>query len=198
MMHPIPRNAVRIAIPDVTQQTGYSCGPSCLESIARFYGVGKEDEWEFVRGLRMDHRAGSHPYQIRRLARSYRLHVREYNPMSFAQLHQELRWRHPVMLMIQAYGRARLGKRRLTRWRRNYIPDWDDGHWVVAIGYDREGVFFEDPSIQARRGWLSRDELMCRWHDTGPHGRHLPFYGVAIWRPGHRQSSYAGTAERIL
>ena len=146
----------------------------------------------------MDPRVGSHPDQIRRLARHYRLKVREYDPMSFAQLRQELRWRHPVMIMIQAYGLKRQGKRRHMAWRRNYTPDWDDGHWVIAIGYDREGFFFEDPVLEARRGWLSSEELLHRWHDTGPHGRHLPFYGAAIWKPGQHVSSYVTQAERIV
>ncbi len=60
----------------------------------------------------MDPRVGSHPDQLRRLAKSYRLKVREYNKMSLAQLRQELRWRHPVMLSIQAYGLEPQGKRR--------------------------------------------------------------------------------------
>ena len=196
-LYRIPEGAIKVRVPDVTQLTDYSCGPSCLESIAKFYGVGKEDEWDYVREMRMDPRVGSHPDQIRRLARRYRLKVREYQKMSLAQLRQELRWRHPVMIMIQAYGVKRRGKRRHMAWRRDYRPDWDDGHWVIAIGYDRDGFFFEDPSIEARRGWLSSEELLSRWHDTGPHGRHLPFYGVAIWKPGEHVSSYETMAERI-
>ncbi len=198
VMHRILKGAIEVPVPDVTQQTDYSCGPSCLEAIAKFYGVGKEDEWQFIRGLRMDPRVGSHPDQIRRLATSYRLKVREYDPMSLVQLRRELRWRHPVMLMIQAYGLKPGGKRRHMVWRRNYTPDWDDGHWVVAIGDDREGFFFEDPAIEARRGWLSSDELLSRWHDRGPHNRHLPFYGAAIWMPGRHVSSYETMAERIV
>ena len=196
--HPIPPGAIRIPVPDVTQQTDYSCGASCLEAICKYFGVGKSEEWQYVRGLRMDHRVGAHPDQISQLARSYRLRVQPYPKMEFNELRKELDLRHPVMLMIQAYGRQRVGKRRLTRWRRNYTPDWNDGHWVVAIGYDRDGVFFEDPSLEAVRGWLSFEELCSRWHDTGPHGRHLPRYGLAIWHPKHSSCAYETRAERIL
>jgi predicted double-glycine peptidase len=196
-MHRIPRGSIRIAVPDVSQQTGYSCGPSSLESIAKFYGVGSEDEREFIRGLRMDPRVGSHAHQIRRLAKSYGLRAREYKRMSPAQLRQELRWRHPVLLAIQAFGRARQGADVHVNGRFDYGTDWNHGHWVVAIGYDRDGFFFEDSLIQARRGWLPSEELVSRWHDTGPRGRHQSFYGLAVWRGGKRASSYATLAERI-
>jgi hypothetical protein len=59
-------------------------------------------------------------------------------------------------------------------------------------------VFFEDPSLEAVRGWLSFKELSCRWHDTGPHGRHLPNYGLAIWYPRRCSCAYETRAERIL
>ena len=74
---------------------------------------------------------------------------------------------------------------------------WDDGHWVVAIGYSPTGVFFEDPSLQAVRGFLSYRELLTRWHDTGPHRKHMPFYGLAVWHPRRGSSGYDLWAERI-
>lgn len=42
--------------------------------------------------------------------------------------------------------------------------DWDDGHYVVVIGFDRTRVYFEEPSLDGRRGWLSHQELLDRWH----------------------------------
>lgn len=55
LTHSIPPGAIRVPVPDVTQQTDYSCGPSCLEAICKYYGVGKSEEWQYVRGLCMDH-----------------------------------------------------------------------------------------------------------------------------------------------
>src|ERR1043166_2618070 len=191
----IPHGAIRIALPDATQQKDYSCGASCLQSICKFYGVGPNEEWEFVDKLRMDHRIGSHPYQIVRLAKQLRLSVREYQPMTPQDVRREPRRRHPVMMMIQAWG----GEGRGSRWRRRrtYKDDWDDGHWVVAIGYDTQGIFFEDPSLELVRGYLSDAELEDRWQDTGPHGVHVPRYGAAIWHPSRKTSAYETVAARI-
>ena len=59
------------------------------------------------------------------------------------------------MVALQAYGNR---KQQLA----NYAEGWTDGHWVIAIGYDREGIFFEDPSLQAVRGYLTDEVLIER------------------------------------
>jgi len=192
---PVPPGALRIQVPDTTQQTDYSCGASCLQAIAKYFGVGPDDEWQFVEDIGLDHRIGSHPDQIARTAARYGLSSRSYLPMTLDQLRAELDRRHPVMLMIQAWGRQRIGTR--MRPRREYRHRWADGHWVVAIGYDREAVYFEDPSLQAVRGYLRNDELEERWHDTARHGRHMEHYGLAIWHRRVRRSVYETRAERI-
>lgn len=192
---PIPPSALRVAVPDTTQQTDYSCGASSLQAIAKYYGVGPDCERDFVRDTGMDHRIGSHPDQIIKAAKKYGLKCRPYQPMTLDQLHRELDLRHPVMLMIQAWGLERRGTR--MRPRRSYRNVWKDGHWVVAIGYDREVVYFEDPSLQAVRGYLRNEELDKRWHDTARHGRHVEHLGLAIWLPGAHGSRYASRSQRI-
>jgi predicted double-glycine peptidase len=192
---PIPENALRIPVPDTTQQTDYSCGASSLQAIAKYFGVGPDDEQEFVRDIGLDHRVGSHPDQIETTAKRYGLRCRPYPGMSLSELHAELRSGHPVMLMIQAWGRQRIGTR--MRPRRRYKKWWKDGHWVVAIGFDEEAIFFEDPSLQAVRGYLRNEELETRWHDTARHGRHTEHFGLAIWHPKRQISAYETRAERI-
>lgn len=191
----IPAGAIHIRVPDVSQQTDYSCGASALQAVAKYYGVGPDDEWEFVRDLRMDHRIGSHPDQIKRAAEEYGLKWREYLPMSLDDLQSELQHRHPVLLMIQAWGEQKVR----GRWtpRRDYRRDWKDGHWVVAIGYARGAVFFEDPSLNAVRGYLLDRDLDRRWHDTAHENIHMDHYGLAIWHPTIRRSSYERRAELI-
>jgi len=43
--------------------------------------------------------------------------------------------------MIQAEGEEKGN----GGWRKSYKGIWSEGHWVIAIGYDRDGMFFEDP-----------------------------------------------------
>lgn len=196
--HLIPRGAIKIALPDTTQIEEYSCGASCLQSISKYYGVGPDDEWDFVDDLKkvgMDKRVGSHPYQIRAVARKYGLRCEGHKKMTTAELLYYLRMKRPVMLMIQAWG---VGEDEDEDYRISYDKWWKDGHWVIAIGFDKKGIYFEDPSLQAVRGYLSFEELDARWRDTGPYGKHYDHYGVAIWKPGWRGPSvYYTRAEHI-
>ena len=196
--HPIPRNAIRIGLPDTSQQTGYSCGPSCLQSICHYYGLGKEDEGEIVDDMKINPDYGADPDDIIRLAEKYGLKCKQYQPMTMEKLKRVLQSRKPVMLMIQAWGIKRGEK----DYRESYKGIWGEGHWVVAIGYDRDGIFFEDPSLQAVRGFLAYAELEERWHDVVQKKKHqkkehIEHYGLVLWKPGAKVSAYASRAERI-
>ena len=50
----------------------------------------------------------------------------------------------------------------------------------------------------AHYGFIAYDDLMTRWRDTGPHGRYMPNYGLAIWHPRRKTSAYDSTAAPIL
>lgn len=96
-------------------------------------------------------------------------------------------------MMLQAWptpGQANRGV--------NYRADWDDGHWVVAIGYDQRVVYFEDPSLARSRGYMSYGELAMRWHDVGPHYGHMYRYGIAVWREGRLAAARRRQTQRVL
>jgi len=101
-------------------------------------------------------RGGSDPEHIIRAAKKYRLKIQEFRPMNIDQLKQFVSEGKPVMIMIQAWRDYASIK---------YKNDWCDGHWIVAIGYDKSGVYFEDPSLAAIRGFIKYSDLEIRWHD---------------------------------
>ena len=74
----------------------------------------------------------------------------------------------PTLLTLQAYRESS----------RLYRELWDDGHWVVAIGYDRRRILFEDPSA-FHRTWLADDELLERWHDVD-RGKRIRRWGCTV------------------
>ena len=115
--------------------------------------------------------------------------------MTVTELKAELRRRHPVLLLIQAWGRERRQGR--LRRRLDYRHQWRDGHWLIAIGFDRNAVYFEDPSLQAVRGYLRVAELEPRWHHAGHQSVHQEHYGLALWHPRRRRSAYTTQAERV-
>jgi predicted double-glycine peptidase len=185
----IPEGAIKVPLPDTRQGEDYSCGASALQAISGYFGVGPEEEEDYVRDLKMDTRVGSHPFQIIRAAERYGLRVSEKERMTVNEVKVYLDRGKPVMLMIQAWRDSETEK--------SYAKEWDEGHWVVAIGYDRAGMYFEDPSLAAIRGFIPYTELEERWHDTGPKNKRIEHYGLAVWRPHMLRPAYLMQARRI-
>ena len=184
MNRKIPRGAIRIDLPNVAQTYGYTCGPSALLAICAYYGVGPDEEDQVSADMRCM-KDGADPYQIVDAAQLYGFRVKEFRYMSNKQLRRCLDKRRPVLLMLQAWGE-----------KPSYEAEWGDGHWLAAIGYDDDGVYFEDPSLEAARGFLTWDDLRQRWHDVeGAANEHTERYGVAIWKK--RKSKYATRARMI-
>jgi len=194
--YPIPRKAIRVFLPDTMQKKNYSCGAAAIMSISRYFGRGPEYEEDFIELLKkkgMKPRIGAHPYQLAKLARDLGLEIEEHEHMTLGQLRSCLKNGRPVLMMLQAYGENERGQP-LT----SYKQVWKEGHWVVAVGYDREGVFFEDPSLEAIRGYIPNKELRDRWHDIGPKDEHVERYGMEIWRRGNcRANTYITRAQYI-
>jgi predicted double-glycine peptidase len=84
----------------------------------------------------------------------------------------------PVIVLIQAWAESAV----------DYSQDWNDGHYAVAIGYDREAVYFMDPSTLGNYTYLANREFLDRWHDEDK-GERLTHFGLIITRPG-RGTSY--------
>jgi predicted double-glycine peptidase len=57
----IPPNAIKVPLPDTRQGKDYSCGASALQAVSRYYGVGPDEEYEYVDDMRIDPKEGSHP-----------------------------------------------------------------------------------------------------------------------------------------
>lgn len=172
----IPRKAIKIELPNVRQATDYTCGAAALQAICAYFGVGPEDEGAFEQQMGMP-TSGADPIHITTAAKRYGLEVKEYRPMSIAQLEKCLDKGRPVILMLQA---------------------WDEGHYVVAIGYDRDAIYVEDPWIQGSRGFLTREELAERWYDVeGEDNARTERLGIAIWKKKPTRLGYRRSARHV-
>jgi len=77
----------------------------------------------------------------------------------------------PVIVLIQAWAGSPV----------DYSRDWEDGHYAVAIGYDRDTVYFMDPSTLGNYAYLPNREFQDRWHDEDK-GVKLVRFGLIIQR----------------
>lgn len=184
----MPRGAIKIDLPSTAQVTGHTCGASALLSICSHFGVGPEDERDVASDMALT-RAGADPSHIVRAATKYGLGSEVVRGMTDEALARRLDRGHPVMLTLQAWAGPRP---------RSYARRWDAGHWVVAIGYDADVFYFEDPVLHRTRGFIAREELDQRWHDIeGPGRARVDRLAVALWLEGPRVWPRGPHARRI-
>jgi len=61
----------------------------------------------------------------------------------------------------------------------NWQNNWSDGHYVVAIGFDKNKIYFADPS-SIYKTYLTYKELEERWHDQDINDKKYINYGIAV------------------
>jgi predicted double-glycine peptidase len=187
----IAEGAIKVPVPAIEQPDDYSCGAAALLSVCSYYGVGPRKLARLKRELRTDPVQGTDYHNMIRYAESLGLEVRWKAAMTTEELDEHLRQGRPVICSIQAYSDDPMAYND-PRYNR-------DGHYVVAIGLDRDNYFFMDPSLRRRRGFLPRAEFVQRWHDnegTEEEPRIIEHLGIAIFA-GAGRTPYVQSARRI-
>ena len=78
----------------------------------------------------------------------------------------------PVIVLLQAW--------RLKE-DEEWIKSYNNGHYVVAIGYTKDKIIFEDP-YSFTRNYLTFSELKQRWHAVNDNSKPDPVsVGVIIY-----------------
>lgn len=161
-----------IPLPIVHQSHNYDCGACCLRAICLYYGVGSEDEDEFIKACDTDSKDGTHPDEIVKAAKIFGLKTAKIEGMTIRQLQTLIDQNRPVICAIQAWEEDD----------KDY-SDNDSGHYVIAIGYDDNHILFQDPSIHTtRRGRLTHEDFEERWHDIDKDHRIMRHLGIVLWR----------------
>lgn len=144
--------------PDVYQSNDYICGASAVQSILMYYGI-FDTEINIAKKFGTTKQFGTSPEQILTgfKDKDYDLDVTLKENTTLNDLQNNIDNQIPTMVAIQA-------------WLANYPPSdwnktWEDGHWVVVIGMDKDNVYFEDPSLEGKIGKIARSEFIKRWHD---------------------------------
>lgn len=143
-----------IRVPLLRQATDYTCGASALQSVFAYYGDEFREE-QLARQLKTNSRYGTRYKEIARLSRGKGYSVDIKKDMTIDNLERWLDEKKPVICLIQAWADKPL----------DYSKDWDDGHYVVAVGYDERNVYFMDPCVIGNYSFIPRAEFLARWHD---------------------------------
>jgi predicted double-glycine peptidase len=178
------RMACRLAaelldIPDTRQTFNYDCGAKAVQTVLAYYGVdAREDKLMKQMGTTEE---GTAVVEVIRALEGAGLEV-EHGKMTVDRLKEAIDQKWPVILPLQAWAEDPMSI--------DWVTDEEDGHYVIAIGYDGDRIFFEDPS-SFRRVYLSEEEFLKRWHDKDEDGIIYCKYGiVAKGKPEYDSSKF--------
>ncbi|MGO8690651.1 MAG: hypothetical protein ACLQLG_13595 [Thermoguttaceae bacterium] len=157
---------VILPYPETRQVFCYDCGANALASMLVYAGV--EEREDRIAILARTSEDGTDTRGYLGVLDYYGLPYRAGGGMTPGELRFAVDRGWPTALTLQAYRCSS----------RPYRDLWDDGHWVVAIGYDRRRILFEDPSSY-HRTWLADGELLERWHDVDA-GRQIFHWGCTL------------------
>lgn len=149
----IVHKSIYINLPSSRQQTNFTCGPIALRSIAKYYGKDLDNEKAFKDLCDAGKVKGTHPEDMANAARALGLKAIIKDNMTIEELTHYISKKIPVVCAIQAYGKE------------EEYDQLKDGHYVVAIGFDNDNIYFEDPSVKGKRPFLPKDEFLKRWID---------------------------------
>jgi uncharacterized protein len=166
-----------IKVPWCRQENTTYCGPAAMQSLIYYYFANNSKE-RFIHQdtLAKELETGEEgtPFcTFEKVAKSHGLKAKSYHNMGLHSLKSHLDRGRAVICSIQA-------------WRDFYTPykhDWDDGHFVIAIGYDKKNIYFMDPSVLGNYTFIPIHQFLKRWHDLDVDGvTKLIQSGVVIWR----------------
>jgi ABC-type bacteriocin/lantibiotic exporter with double-glycine peptidase domain len=143
-----------IDIPMCYQETEYTCGIASLQSVLARYGIfyrqsALADILHSQPILGTDYKSILYLSELMGLRASFKENLR------IADLKRYIDFGTVPILILQA-------------WRLeddiDYALDYKNAHYIVACGYDENGIYAMDPNLLGNYGFLSYPELLTRWH----------------------------------
>lgn len=149
----LPKNF--LFVPLTRQGTDYTCGVGALQSVMMYYGDEYRED-ELASALKSDPNEGTPYNNIASFSKSNGYKVTILKDMTLDDLKKKIDAKKPVIVLLQAWSEKPT----------DYIGDWEDGHYSVAIGYDDKKIYFMDPSTLGYYTYVPVQQFLNRWHDT--------------------------------
>ncbi|WP_169716809.1 cysteine peptidase family C39 domain-containing protein [Sporomusa acidovorans] len=142
-----------ISVPLCRQETEYTCGVACVQSILGAYGMDYRQD-ELAQILDSKPILGTNYQKIILFMEMLGFQAVYIKNMGIDNLKSFINDGVTPLLQIQAWAENGV----------DYASDWKDSHYVIACGYDENRIFFMDPWTLGNYTYLSGEELLERWH----------------------------------
>lgn len=156
-------------MPLVRQGTDYTCGVAAFHSVLGYYGQDIRDD-KLIKALHSKPKIGTEYRFILKEAARLGYNAQMYTDMTLAGLQALIDQGKPPIVIIQAWADKPV----------DYATDWKDGHYVVAVAYDGDNVYFMDPSTLGNYTYIPVAEFLVRWHDRDDLTRQKLNHGTIV------------------
>ncbi|MEI7980985.1 MAG: C39 family peptidase [Bacteroidota bacterium] len=150
------RKGKLLDFPNLRQAHDYSCGPGAVQAVMAYYGDDFRES-ELIDLMKTSKDKGTYIKDIVKFLHYRGLSATIKHEMTTHELFSYIDENIPVIVLIQAWGNENDFKNR-------YKECWDDGHFVVVVGYSDKNILISDPAIY-NTGYIPISEFIDRWHD---------------------------------
>ena len=148
-----------LPFPRSRQTFDYDCGAKAAQTVLAYYGVDMREDQVMKIG-KTTKTDGTSLEGMRAIFKHAGLSC-TISRLTIDKLRTWIDTGVPVILPLQAWT-----KKKVIQWEK----EWNEGHYAVAIGYDKTHFYFEDPASLSRT-YLTVTNLQKRWHDKGSNGK---------------------------
>ncbi|MDF2905963.1 MAG: hypothetical protein K0R34_1284 [Herbinix sp.] len=158
-----------VKVPLCHQETPYSCGVACVQSLLAGYGIIYTQD-VLAEYLKQKPIYGTDFRNIITFMEMLGFQASFHTDMNIDQLKAFIDKGITPLLILQAWKEDEI----------NYTYDWKDSHYVIACGYDGNRVLFMDPWTLGYYTDIPNNKLLTRWHTLDSSGNHYYFSGLII------------------
>lgn len=158
-----------IKVPLCCQETPYTCGVACVQSILAGYGIIYRQD-VLIEMLKQKPLFGTDFHNIIDFMQMLGFQAALDIDMDIKAVKAYIDKGITPILMIQAWKDDAI----------DYTYDWRDSHYTIACGYDEERIIFMDPWTLGNYTYIKNSELIKRWHLVDSNKNHYYNCGLII------------------
>jgi len=161
-----------IEIPQTGQATFYTCGVAVLQSLLYHNGIEYTQD-DILPSVESTPEHGTGIVLMNRFLNENGIDAEIRRNITLQELRGCIDHGHTVICLMQAWNEDS---------GHDYSDDWNDGHYVVAVGYNDDRIYFMDPYTIANYAYIDNDDFLVRWHALNGGVRYLNT-GIIVSNP---------------
>ncbi|MDD3263468.1 MAG: C39 family peptidase [Candidatus Nanoarchaeia archaeon] len=158
-----------INVPLIRQYSNYDCGAACVQSILGYFNFNVRLE-DIIKTFKMNKNNCINCYEIPPFLKFFDIDSEIKKDFTIKELENCLDKNQPIMVALQS------NKPSNVKWKDCY----NQGHFVIIIGYDKDYYYCMDPSTLGYRTFIDKKEFEKRWHDKDYYNEVVHNFAIII------------------